>query len=250
MNTLLRLPTVPPLVSTRRYLTALLLLAAAVTLAPLAASAVGVGQLTCEYLNDPLGIDAPQPRLSWILATDKHSSRGKAQSAYQILVASNRNELDADQGNLWDSGKVTSDQSIQVRYAGKPLVSEQECFWKVKVWDEQGKASGWSQPARWSMGLLKASDWHGKWMGLDEPARSEAAKKVLGDAQWIWFPEGQPEKDAPVGTRYFRRAITLPANRTVKQATLFFTSDNGGEFFINGQRVGGASDFHAASDSM
>ena len=70
---------------------------------------------------------------------------------------------------------------------------------------------------------------------------------MLGDAQWIWFPEGQPEKAAPVGTRYFRRAITLPADRAVKRATLFFTADNGGEFFINGQKAGAATDFHAAA---
>jgi alpha-L-rhamnosidase len=247
MNTLLRLPTVPRISFCRRLLTALFLITAVATIAPLAASAAGVGQLRCEYLTEPLGIDTAQPRLSWILGADKRVSRGEVQSAYRILVASNRNELNADQGDLWDSGKVTSDQSIQVRYAGKPLVSEQECFWKVQVWDAQGKASGWSQPARWSMGLLQPSDWHGKWMGLDEPSRTQAAKKVLGDAQWIWFPGGQPEKDAPVGTRYFRHALTLPADRTVKQATLFFTSDNGGEFFINGQKVGGATDFHAAA---
>jgi alpha-L-rhamnosidase len=220
---------------------------AAATVAPLSAPAVGVGELRCEYLNDPLGIDTAQPRLSWVLAADKHGSRGEAQSAYRILVASNLNELDAEQGDLWDSGKVSSDESVQVRYAGKALGSEQECFWKVQVWDEQGKSSKWSRPARWTMGLLKPSDWHGKWMGLDEPARSQAAKKVLGDAQWIWFPGGEPEKAAPVGTRYFRRAITLPADRNVKQATLFFTSDNGGDFFINGQRIGGATDFHAAA---
>ena len=90
-----------------------------------------------------------------------------------------------DKGDLWDSGKVTSDQSIQVRYAGKPLVSEQECFWKVQVWDEQGKASGWSRPARWSMGLLQPSDWHGK---VDrarrtrpEPGRQEGARRRAVD---------------------------------------------------------------------
>ena len=171
----------------------------------------------------------------------------RARELYQILVARNRKELDADQGDLWDSGKVASDQSIQVRYAGKPLVSGQECFWKVRVWDQQGKASAWSRPARWTMGLLQPTDWHAKWIGLDEPARGQAARKVLGDAQWIWYPEGHPEKDAPVGTRYFRRAITIPAGRTIKQATLFFTADNGGEFFVNGQRIGGATDFHYAA---
>ena len=126
-----------------------------------------------------------------------------------MLVAANRNELEANQGNLWDSGQVRSDQSIQVRYAGKALVSEQECFWKVRVWDEHGKPSAWSEPAHWTMGLLKPSDWHAKWIGVDEPAVNMAAKQVLGNAQWIWFPEGQPEKAAPVGTRYFRRSDQL-----------------------------------------
>jgi alpha-L-rhamnosidase len=97
------------------------------------------------------------------------------------------------------------------------------------------------------MGLLKPSDWHAKWIGLDEAAPDQGAGNVLGDAQWIWFPEGQPEKAAPVGTRYFRRAITIPADRAAKRATLFFTADNGGEFYINGKKTGGATDFHAAA---
>lgn len=109
---------------------------------PVATSAVVVGELRCEYLHEPLGIDTPQPRLSWILGADKHGARGQGQSAYQIVVAGNENELEAGQGDLWDSGKVTSDQSVQVRYAGKPLASEQECFWKVRVWDEQGQPVG------------------------------------------------------------------------------------------------------------
>ena len=220
---------------------------AAAGVVPASLAAVSVAQLRCEYLQEPLGIDTPQPRLSWILGAAKHGDRGESQSAYQILVAGNRNELDAGQGDLWDSGKVTSDRSVQVRYAGKPLASEQECFWKVRVWDERGQPSAWSQPARWTMGLLKSTDWHGKWIGLDEPAGREAAKQVLGDAQWIWFPEGQPEKAAPVGTRYFRRAITIPTDRAVKRATLLFTADNSGEFFINGKKAGGATDFHAAA---
>ena len=214
---------------------------------PVATAGVTVGELRCEYLQNPLGIDTPQPRLSWILGADKHGARGQGQSAYEIVVAGNRNELDAGRGDLWDSGKVSSDQSAQVRYTGKPLVSEQECFWKVRVWDEQGEPSAWSRPARWTMGLLKPADWRANWIGLDEPAAGQAAAKVLGDAQWIWFPEGQPEKSAPVGTRYFRRAITIPAERAVKRATLFFTSDNTGEFYINGRKAGAATDFHAAA---
>ena len=150
-----------------------------------AASAVTVGQLRCEYLKEPLGIDVLQPRLSWVLRADKGAARDQAQTGYQIVVASNRNELDANQGDVWDSGHIASDQSIQVPYAGKALVSEQECFWKVRVWDAQGKPSAWSEPARWTMGLLKSSDWHAKWIGLDEPAGARTAQNVLGDAQWI-----------------------------------------------------------------
>jgi len=153
-------PTIRHLSFSRLCLNACFLLVLAAGVAPVLASAVVVGQLRCEYLQDPLGIDVLQPRLSWVLGADKSAARDQAQTGYQIVVASNRNELDASQGNLWDSGQVNSDQSILVRYAGKELVSEQECFWKVRVWDNEGKPSAWSEPARWTMGLLQPSDWH------------------------------------------------------------------------------------------
>ena len=219
----------------------------AVGLAPLGALAMAPGQLRCEYLKDPLGIDVAEPRLSWVLGADKRAARDQHQSAYQVLVASNLRELEANQGNLWDSGRVASGQSVQVRYDGKALSSEQQCYWKVRVWEAQGKPSAWSKPAGWTMGLLKPSDWHAKWIGLDEPAANQAAVKALGDARWIWFPEGQPEKAAPVGTRYFRRTVTIPPGCVVKRAILSFTADNSGAFHINGRKVGTASDFHAAS---
>ena len=74
-------------------------------------------------------------------------SRGLAQTAYQVVVAPTEAFLHADQGVLWDSGKVASDQSLHVVYAGKPLVSHATCWWKVRVWDQDGKASDWSAPA-------------------------------------------------------------------------------------------------------
>ena len=142
---------------------------------------------------------------------------------------------------------MTSDQSIQVRYAGKALASEQECFWKVRVWDEQGKPSAWSQPARWTMGLLKPSDWHGKWIGLDEPARSQAGEEGAGRRAVDLVPGGPAGKGRAGRHALFPAGDHLPADRAVKRATLFFTADNSGEFFINGQKAGGASDFHAAA---
>jgi alpha-L-rhamnosidase len=120
--------------------------------AALAASpATGAVELRCEYADDPLGIDARAPRLSWQVASGM-------QSAYQIVVSS-------DGRALWDSGKVSSSQSMQVPYAGQPLTSRLRCTWKVRVWDGGGAASDWSAPAHFEMGLLDPVDWRAKWVG-------------------------------------------------------------------------------------
>ncbi len=164
-----------------------------------ATAALKPSDLRCEYLKDPLGIDAAQPRLSWVLQLEKASARAQRQTAFQVLVASSRRTLESNHGDLWDSGKTDSDQSIQLKYAGSPLRSEQECFWKVRVWDQDGHVSNWSEPAHWSMGLLAATDWKAHWIGRDEAE----PKSSLTNCFWIWFPEGHAEKSAPVGTRYF-----------------------------------------------
>ena len=133
-----------------------------------AANDVELNSLRCEYHNNPLGIDITEPRLSWVSQSEK---RGWKQSAYQILVASSQKALDADRGDLWDSGKVEAQQSIQIPYAGKPLLSHAQCFWKVKVWDQNGAASPWSQTATWSMGLLNETDWQAQWIGHDKAVK-------------------------------------------------------------------------------
>jgi alpha-L-rhamnosidase len=115
--------------------------------------------------------------------------RGQRQTAYQILVASSRENLDKDIGDLWDTGKVNSDETLVV-YAGKPLRSEMECWWKVRVWDKDGNPSEWSEPARWTMGLLEPSDWKGKWIGYDEPAPWEERLLHFTGCRWIWTTEG------------------------------------------------------------
>ena len=89
------------------------------------------------------------------------------QSAFQIIVASSMEKLAGGDGDLWDSGKVASQRSIFVEYAGKDLQSGQACYWEVRVWDAQGQSGAWSSPAFWTMGLLKDGDWHAKWIGLD-----------------------------------------------------------------------------------
>lgn len=122
----------------------------------ISSDAMKVSQLRCEYLDNPLGIDEREPRLSWIVTSE---ARGQRQTAYQIRVASDIDKLLSGKADLWDSGKVASDETVNVVYQGKPLVSRQRCFWQVRVWDKNSNVSKWSSSARWSMGLLNKEDW-------------------------------------------------------------------------------------------
>ncbi len=144
---------------------------AAILLAGTSWANIAVKNLRCEYLQNPLGIDASQPRLSWVLVSDQ---RGEAQTAYQVLVASSAEKLDAESGDLWDSGKVASDETAQIVYAGAPLTSRECCFWKARVWDQSGRDSSWSPVARWQMGLLEPSDWSAKWIAPEASGGADA----------------------------------------------------------------------------
>jgi hypothetical protein len=121
--------------------------------------------LRCDYAINPLGVDSPQPRLFWKL---QGNQRGQKQTAYEILAASSEKNLARGEGDLWDSGTVNTDETIQIPYAGKKLDSFAQIFWKVRVWDEAGKASDWSKPATWTMGVLQKSDWHAQWIGVPD----------------------------------------------------------------------------------
>jgi alpha-L-rhamnosidase len=123
-----------------------------------------VTHLRCEYMNNPTGIDATQPRLSWILESTDSSLRGQRQTAYQVIVASSREKLSENQGDVWDSMKTFSDQTIQLPYPGTPLQSKCIYYWKARVWDEHDSPSSWSDDSFWSMGLLKKSEWAAKWI--------------------------------------------------------------------------------------
>lgn len=121
--------------------------------------------LRCEYLRNPLGIDVTKPNLSWNFQTQK---RNQHQSAYRIIAAGSLEKIHQNIGDLWDSGKVNSDQSIHIPYSGKKLESRMQVFWKVRVWDQNNQPSDWSQIAKWEMGLLEPSDWQAKWIGESE----------------------------------------------------------------------------------
>jgi alpha-L-rhamnosidase len=117
--------------------------------------------LRCEYTVNPIGIDVLYPRFSWILG---HSERGCRQAAYQILVASSRENLLNDIGDIWDSKKVDSDKTVNVEYAGKPLESTKTCYWKVRWWDNKEQVSPFSEIAIFEVGLLEENDWEAKWI--------------------------------------------------------------------------------------
>src|SRR5947209_7807212 len=114
-------------------------LAALITTSLYGAVSIHPQLLRCEYRINPAGVEAPEPRLSWVLTADRPKTRALKQSAYRVLVASTEKALATGTGDLWDSGKVESDQSIQVVYRGKPLTSGMAAFWKVQVWDQDGQ---------------------------------------------------------------------------------------------------------------
>ena len=145
----------------------ILTLAATLLLTSVALHASDVCGLRCECRENPLGVDAARLRLSWIMEDRGGTAavRGQKQTAYQVLAASTPEALAKDKGDLWDSGKVASDQSTQVEYSGKPLESRRQCYWKVRVWDKNGAASAWSDVATWTMGLLTPDFWNAKWIG-------------------------------------------------------------------------------------
>ena len=170
-------------------------------------AAVSVGGLRCEYATNPLGVEVAHPRLSWLLTSPQ---RGEMQTAYQVLVASSEEKLKAGEGDLWDSGKVASDQSAQIPYQGQTLSSRQHCYWKVRVWDKNGEASGYSDPATWEMGLLSPSDWK---------------------ATWIGFTPGWAGR-----ALYFRNSFSI--KKAVEEARAYIAGIGYYELHIDGVRVG------------
>nr|MDQ2731217.1 glycoside hydrolase family 78 protein [Armatimonadota bacterium] len=191
--------------------------------------------LRCEYKVLPTAVDSSSPRLSWILNSPQ---RGDRQTAYEILAASSPRLLAANKGDLWDTGKVLSDETSQVAYAGHPLGSAQECFWKVRWWNGKGQPSAYSGPAWWKMGLLQPTDWKAKWIGRETlPAVTSPTGALFAGASWVWYPEGNPVVGVPVENRYFRRHLDLPAGRKVTSANFSLTADDQFTLWVNGKEA-------------
>ena len=148
------------------FLTAPLLAQTAPSTAP-PKGAIAPYDLRVEYLTNPLGVDVAKPRFFW---KNRHSERGQSQTAFELIVSSSPS---ADTGDMWESGKISSDSSIQIVYGGKPLASNRTYYWKVRIYDSEDKASPWSEVARFDTGLLAPSDWKGQWIGSDGLLRRE-----------------------------------------------------------------------------
>lgn len=166
--------------------------------------------LRCEYRTNPLNVDVEKPRLSWMIESKE---RGVVQTGYEILVATSEKMLNQNRGDLWESGKVSTDQSNQIPYSGKPLGTRTTCYWKVRVWDNHGHTSAFSKPSIWRMGLLSQADWKARWIGL----KANTALDL------------QP---AP----YVRKEFVL--KKTVQRALVYVTARGLFIASLNGRRIG------------
>lgn len=171
-------------------------------------------RLHCEHLENPLGIDVVHPRLSWQLQAQANE-RGQYQTAYRILVASSREKLDSNQGDIWDTGKIQAEKSILIPYKGTALKSRQRYWWKVMVWDARGKPGPWSAPAFWEMALLDSGDWQAEWI-------ASSAKEETPP----------PLEPAPMFRKEFK------VKHPIRQARAYVTGVGYFEMSLNGQKVG------------
>jgi alpha-L-rhamnosidase len=168
--------------------------------------------LRCEYLQNPMGIENPTPALSWKIRSSKNNIN---QTAYHILVSSSKTNLDQNIGDLWDTNKVISNKNLFITYSGKKLSSGEKVFYKVRVWDDQGDPSGWSEIQNWQMGLINSVDWKAKWIGQGEDQ----------------FPDSFKTEPAP----YFRKEFSL--NKKIKFARVHVSGLGYYELYLNGKKI-------------
>lgn len=177
--------------------------------------------LRCEYMDNPVGMDVLHPRLSWIAETTGKQVQDEAQSASQLLVATSRDRLTQARADLWKGDRSASDQSSQIVYSGQPLQSHQVCWWTVRIWDKEGRASSWADPQRWTMGPLKQSEWGGAW--IEDPTA---------------VPDGEHTASGlePLPAPMMRRDFHIDGR--VKRAVVYVSALGLVELQLNGRRVG------------
>jgi alpha-L-rhamnosidase len=185
--------------------------------------------LTCEGMVEPLGMGIAAPRLSWQVTDTR---RGAVQTAYEVRVSSSLEKLAKEQGDVWDTGRVESSESLNVAYAGPALASRGRYYWQVRVWDGDGKASAYSKASWWEMGLLAREDWKAQWITRDLPIeRGDYASKP----KWIWGANEDALAKATVGKRDFRLSFTL--SQKPQAAVLLISGKDNLAVWINGKEA-------------
>jgi alpha-L-rhamnosidase len=195
---------------------------------PVIAQELVVTNLRCENKQNPVGVDVLKPRFSWELRSNQQNI---LQTAYRILVADDTLLLQMNTGNIWDSKKIASSESIQVKYDGKFLRSAKKYFWKVMVWDNKGNISAWTANASWQMGLLSKADWkNAKWIGYEKiNDTSIIAPHIHGNGKKAW---GARRNVLPM----FRKEFSI--KKEIKRATAFVCGLGHFEMSINGTKTG------------
>jgi alpha-L-rhamnosidase len=189
--------------------------------------------------SNPLGIGDTSPRLSWQLQ-NTNLTRGDVQTAYQIQVGSTAGAAD-----LWDSGKVTSGQTMDVLYAGQALTSGKVCNWRVRVYDGSNNVSDWSTNAFWTMGLLAQNDWTAQWIGYDaayNPTPQQAASNALFNTSGMsWISCSGQSEISGIHQCALRKTIVLPSGQTISNSVLVLYADNSCGAAVNGQQITGSA---------
>jgi alpha-L-rhamnosidase len=201
----------------------------------IAGGQTGPVHLQVDNLDRPLGIDDATPRFSWQL---NDAARGAKQTAYRVTVATRAELLADDKADVWDSRKVTSGQSLNVKYAGPAVKASTRYFWRVEVWDKSGKAYPASEASSWETGLLGQSAWKGEWIGW-ETAEEAAERKA--PAKWIANPDATVGK--PSSEQKFAYRTVVNVDKPVKQAVLFATGEDTVSAWVNGEKVMTAAAF-------
>jgi alpha-L-rhamnosidase len=188
--------------------------AVVIMMGSMAVSAVantGVKDLVCEYHTNPLGIDVQHPRLSWKIFSDEQNVM---QTAYEIRVADSPSNLNKKNKQIWSSGKVDSDQSVNVEYQGPEIEPMQRVYWQVRIWDNQNKATKWSEPAFWEMGITEPELWTASWITM----------------------ENEKEKEGSKPSQFFRKEFST--SKKIESARVYVSALGLYELYLNGEKVG------------
>ena len=200
-----------------------------------ASTTTGPVHLQVDDLQHPLGIDDVTPRFSWQL---NDTARGSLQTAYRILVATKPEMLSDGKADMWDSKKVSSAQSLNVKYAGSPVKPSTRYWWRVELWGADAKQYPASATEWWETGLLSQSAWWGDWVGW-ESAEEAAVRKA--PAVWVANPDVIPGSAKPSSEQRFAYRTTITIEKPVRQAILFTTGEDTVAAWVNGQQVMTAS---------